>query len=110
MRAQPNWGFAVLIAVPTASVFAPMAVSVADPLMLTTIQLIVASGGWLVAAMVIDRRAPHGAAKPNGREPTIGIVTALPVEGAAVNLFLDDAVTLSGTTDPNQYRIGTMPS
>jgi nucleoside phosphorylase len=42
--------------------------------------------------------------------PTIGIVTALPVEGAAVRHLVDDLQPARGIDDPNHYHCGWLPS
>ena len=42
--------------------------------------------------------------------PTIGIVTALPVEGAAVCLLINDLQSVRGVDDPNYYHCGWLPS
>jgi nucleoside phosphorylase len=43
-------------------------------------------------------------------EVTIGIVAALPIEGAAMERLIEDAQRYSVEGDPNNYRIGLLPS
>ncbi|GIE35979.1 hypothetical protein Ait01nite_090240 [Actinoplanes italicus] len=43
-------------------------------------------------------------------EVTIGIITALPVEGAAVLRVLEDATSFSHPQDQNGYHVGQVPS
>src|SRR6266545_1867454 len=46
----------------------------------------------------------------NRDEVTIGILTALPVEGAAMASLLDGQRRFSAPGDPNNYRLGELPS
>jgi nucleoside phosphorylase len=115
MHVRSNWGPAVLLSIRATSVIVPLILYVADPRTLAAIPFIVLSAGWLLAAWSIDRGSTHdnsSAAEisPARATATIGIVTALPVEGAAIQLFVDDLVAVSNTTDPNRYHCGTMPS
>jgi nucleoside phosphorylase len=43
-------------------------------------------------------------------EVTIGILTALPVEGAAMASLIEDARLVSFAEDPHLYRVGSLPS
>jgi nucleoside phosphorylase len=43
-------------------------------------------------------------------EVTIGILAALPIEGAAMESLIDDARLFSFADDPHNYRVGSMPS
>jgi nucleoside phosphorylase len=43
-------------------------------------------------------------------EVTIGILAALPVEGAAMARLIDDLQPFEMESDPNLYRVGSMPS
>jgi nucleoside phosphorylase len=58
--------------------------------------------------------APRGPAdEPDGRvrdEVTIGILTALPVEGAAMASLIEDTRLFSFDEDPHDYRVGSLPS
>jgi len=57
---------------------------------------------------------PRGPADEPGRrvrdEVTIGILAALPVEGAAMASLIDDARLFSFSEDPHDYRVGSLPS
>ena len=46
---------------------------------------------------------------PSTDAVTIGILTALPVEAAAMTSLIDDVVPFRVPADPNLYRIGTVP-
>lgn len=58
--------------------------------------------------------SPRGPAdEPSRRvrdEVTIGILAALPVEGAAMASLIDDARLFSFSDDPHNYRVGSLPS
>jgi nucleoside phosphorylase len=58
--------------------------------------------------------APRGPADEPGRrvrdEVTIGILAALPVEGAAMASLIEDARLFSFAEDPHDYRVGSLPS
>ena len=58
--------------------------------------------------------APRSPADEPGRrvrdEVTIGILAALPVEGAAMASLIEDARLFSFAEDPHDYRVGSLPS
>ena len=58
--------------------------------------------------------SPSGPADEPGRgvrdEVTIGILTALPIEGAAMASLIQDPRLFSFEDDPRDYRVGSLPS
>ena len=50
---------------------------------------------------------PSGGA---GTSVTIGLVTALPIESAAMRLLIDNDVAYTAPGDRGGYRLGTVPS